>query len=69
MNQTIEQDITAINKIGAMGMILKVLRRITGMRISLVARVTPESWTACAVQDEAEFGLKAGDKLELSTTY
>lgn len=69
MNQTIEQDIAAINKIGAMPMILKVLRRMTGMRISLVARITPESWTACAVLDDAGFGLKSGDELDLEKTY
>lgn len=69
MNKTIEQDIVAINQIGAMQMILKVLRRITGMRISLVARITDESWTACAVLDEAGFGLKPGDQLDLETTY
>lgn len=69
MTQTIEQDIAAINRVGAMEMILKVLRRVTGMRISLVARVTSDSWTACAIHDEAGFGLKPGDQLELQTTY
>lgn len=69
MNQTIEHDIAAIGRVGAMEMILKVLRRITGMRISLVARITSDSWTACAVNDEAGFGLKPGDQLDLETTY
>lgn len=69
MTQTIEQDIAAINRVGAMEMILKALRRVTGMRISLVARVTSDSWTACAVHDEAGFGLSSGDQLELQTTY
>lgn len=48
---------------------LRVLRRITGLRIALVARVTESSWTACAVLDEAGFGLKSGDELDFSTTY
>lgn len=48
---------------------LKVLKQTTGLRIALVARVTQDSWTACAVMDDANFGLKAGDKLELQTTY
>jgi hypothetical protein len=48
---------------------LRVLSRTTGMRISLVARVTDESWTACAVLDEAGFGLQPGDQLELHSTY
>lgn len=50
-------------------MVLRVLRRVTGLRIALVARVTDSSWTACAVLDDAGFGLKAGDELALSDTY
>lgn len=48
---------------------LQVLRRTIGVRIALVARVTPDSWTACAVLDDAGLGLKAGDQLEVATTY
>jgi hypothetical protein len=62
-------DIAAIDRLDAVGTALKVLRRTTGLRIALVARVTDASWTACAVLDEAGFGLKPGDELELSTTY
>jgi hypothetical protein len=69
MNPEIEKDISDISRIGAIQTILKVLRRTLDMRIALVARITPESWTACAVLDEAGFGLKPGDELELSTTY
>jgi hypothetical protein len=65
----IADDVAAIGRLEAVGTALKVLRRTTGLRIALVARVTPESWTACAVLDEAGFGLKPGDQLELSTTY
>jgi hypothetical protein len=50
-------------------MVLRLLSRATGLRIALVARVTSESWTACAVLDEAGFGLRPGDHLELHTTY
>lgn len=49
--------------------VLRVLRRVTGLRIALVARVTETSWTACAVLDDAGFGLKPGDELALSDTY
>jgi GAF domain-containing protein len=33
-----------------------------------VARVTQDTWTACAVRDEIDFGLKAGGELPLKTT-
>lgn len=62
-------DLAAIDRLEAVRMILRVLRRVTGLRIALVARVTEESWTACAVLDEADFGLKPGDELELEATY
>lgn len=48
--------------------ILKVISEITGLRLALVARVTQESWTACAVLDRMEFGLGVGDHLEVATT-
>lgn len=48
---------------------LRVLRRVTGLRIALVARVTDSTWTASAILDDAGFGIKTGDELDLSTTY
>lgn len=65
----IKRDVEAINKIEGMEAILRVLAQTTGMRIALVARVTRDSWAACAVLDEANFGLKAGDTLDVATTY
>lgn len=62
-------DLAAIDRLEGVRMALRVLRRTTGLRIALVARVTNQSWTACAVLDEAGFGLKPGDELELSSTY
>jgi signal transduction histidine kinase len=38
------------------------------MRFAVVARVTQDRWTACAVRDEIDFGLKAGGELPLKTT-
>lgn len=69
MSTNIQDDLTAIGRIDAVNMILKTLRGITDMRISLVARIDEDSWTACAVNDEADFGLQIGDNLDLSTTY
>ena len=62
-------ELARFGHIAAVQTALQVLRRTTGLRIALVARVTDESWTACAVLDEAGFGLKPGDQLELRTTY
>jgi hypothetical protein len=64
-----EDDLAAIRRIPAIDTILRVLKQATGLRIALVARVTSDSWTACAVLDEAGFGLKPGDQLDLATTY
>ncbi len=66
---SIHQDVTFINRSEAVQTILHVLSRTTGLRIALVARITNDSWTACAVWDEANFCLKSGDQLELATTY
>lgn len=65
----IDHDILAIERSEAVQTILKVLRRATGMRVALVTRVTDTSWTACAVLDEAGFGVKPGDELPLHTTF
>lgn len=69
MQAQINNDIAFVSRISAVNMILKTLQSLTEMRISLVARVTKDSWTACAVLDQAGFGIDAGDQLELSTTY
>ena len=69
MKSSEQADISAIGRIESMDTILQVLSRVTGLRIALVARVTDDSWTACAVHDEANYGLSVGDHLELSTTF
>lgn len=69
MTEAIENDVAAIRRIPAIDTILNVLQKTTGLRIALVARVTSDSWTACAVRDDAGFGLHAGDQLDLATTY
>ncbi len=63
------QSAAGLDRLEAVQTALRVLRRSTGMRIALVARVTDTSWTASAVLDEADFGLKPGDELPLHTTY
>ena len=62
-------DVAAISRIPVVTTALQVLRRVTNLRIALVARVTPDAWIACAVLDDAGFGLAPGDVLDLSDTY
>jgi len=64
-----KHDVLSIQRLGVVQTALRVLRRTTGMRIALVARVTPDFWTACAVLDDAGFGINPGDELPLHTTY
>ncbi|MBN9681084.1 MULTISPECIES: GAF domain-containing sensor histidine kinase [unclassified Corallococcus] len=65
----ISADVEAVGRIEAVKTVLRVLTRTTGLRLAVVARVTPESWTCCAVLDEMGFGLRAGDTLVVSTTF
>lgn len=47
---------------------LRIVCQTTGMGFAAVARVTAGTWTACAVQDNIQFGLKAGGQLPVETT-
>jgi signal transduction histidine kinase len=60
--------VAAIARIDAVPTLLKVLCEMTGMRVAVVARVTDKTWTACAVKDEAHFGLKPGTDLAVNMT-
>ena len=68
MGQTAAADIATIGQISAVPAILQVIREMTGMRFAAVARVTEDSWTACAVLDQLDFGLKVGGELDVATT-
>lgn len=69
MTSNFQEDVEAIDRVEAVKTALQVLRRATGLRISLVARVTPDSWTACAILDDVGLGLAPGDPLEVTTTF
>jgi hypothetical protein len=62
------EDVARISRLEAVPTILKVITETTGLRLSLVARVTQDTWTACAVRDSMGFGLAPGDQLEVATT-
>jgi signal transduction histidine kinase len=63
-----DPDVAAVARISAVPTILKVISETTGLRLALVARVTDDSWTACATLDRLGFGLNAGDRLDVATT-
>lgn len=47
---------------------LQMICSSTGMGFAAVARVTDGNWTACAVQDNIQFGLPVGGRLDVNTT-
>lgn len=61
-------DIATIGRISAVPAMLQVISEMTGLRFAAVARVTDDSWTACAVLDQLDFGLLVGGELDLTTT-
>ena len=63
-----QADIAAVQHIAAVKGILSEVCRLTGMGFAAVARVTEDRWIACQVHDEIDFGLDAGDELEVRTT-
>ncbi|HEX2527282.1 MAG TPA: GAF domain-containing sensor histidine kinase [Geminicoccus sp.] len=69
MDPAIARDVAKVEQLTAVPTILRLVSEITGLRFVAVARVTPTSWTACAVLDQVEFGLKSGDPLEVNTTF
>jgi signal transduction histidine kinase len=68
MRQSIPADVALISRISAVPAMLQVISETTGLGFAAVARVTDTSWTACAVLDKLNFGLKPGGELELTTT-
>lgn len=66
--EAIAADVAAVGRIAAVPTLLRVLCETTGMGFAAVARVTDDSWTACAVHDEIAFGLKPGGQLDVHTT-
>jgi signal transduction histidine kinase len=66
--EDIAKAVAAIGRIDAVPTLLAVLCETTGMRFAVVARVTDNTWTACAVKDDIRFGLKPGGQLALNMT-
>ena len=69
MDGVIDLEVEAIGRSEAARMALQVLRKTTGLRFAVIARVTEDSWTACATLDEAGFGIGPGHQLVQPTTF
>ena len=67
-NEQVARDVRAVSRLQAVPALLKYICQTTGMGFAVVARVTQDSWTACAVQDNIQFGLTAGSSLDVNTT-
>lgn len=67
-DETYQEDVKAVQRIGAVPTILDVVCRATGMGFAAVARVTEDRWIACQVLDNIDFGLPPGGELEVETT-
>ncbi len=68
MSRSVTDDIATISRISAVPAILQIICETTGLRFAAVARVTHDSWTACAVLDKIDFGLHVGGELDVVTT-
>lgn len=66
--EEIARDVAAVGRIDAVPALLRIVCQTTGMGFAAVARVTDGTWTACAVQDNIQFGLLPGSQLDVHTT-
>lgn len=62
------EQIATVNRITALPDILRIVCQSTGLGFAAVARVTADSWTACAVRDEIGFGVTPGTELAIEAT-
>jgi hypothetical protein len=67
-DQVLLDDLASVAAVPGLHPLLEAVARATGMRLAAVARITDERWTACAVYDRIDFGLRPGQDLELETT-
>lgn len=64
----IDEDITRIQRIAQVPLLLDVCQRVTGMGFVAIARVTETQWITCAALDKMGFGLLPGHELDVETT-
>jgi signal transduction histidine kinase len=68
MSNDVQTCVNEIQALSAVPKILETVAALTGVRFVAIAHVTDVSWTACAVLDRLDFGLKPGDPLDVTTT-
>ena len=61
-------DVSVVQRIHVVPVILGVVCDTTGMGFAVVARVTEDRWLACQVHDKINFGIEPGDELVIETT-
>ncbi|WP_285546732.1 GAF domain-containing protein [Dyadobacter frigoris] len=64
----LSRDISRINQIPIIPVLLEVICQTTGLGFAAVARVTDSRWITCCVRDECGFGLIEGSELRIETT-
>ncbi|QDC10847.1 GAF domain-containing sensor histidine kinase [Oceanicola sp. D3] len=64
-----QSDIEMLAASELVGTILETVMLATNMRFAAVARVTADRWVACRTVDEVNFGLVAGDEIEIQSTF
>lgn len=69
MSKEFAREIKAVATIDAIPHIMEILANSFQLRFICAARVTEQAWTMCAVLDNADFGLKPGDHLDIDTTF
>jgi len=68
MVDNVLQHVSEIQAIGAVPRVLETVAALTGAGFVCIAHVSASSWTACAVHDVIEFGIKPGDQLATGIT-
>ena len=58
----------AIAEIEATTSILRLVTRLTTLRFAGIAKFTDSEWVVCSVYDPTQFGIEAGDTVEIETT-
>ena len=68
MIQSATHDVDAVQRIASIPAILQTVSQMTGLRLTCIARVTHDSWIACAVLDQLGLGLLPHHTLDVDTT-
>jgi transcriptional regulator with XRE-family HTH domain len=64
----IPADVLVINSTDIVPKILSIICQTTGMGFAAIGRITETKWIACAICDNINFGVKAGDEINLEDT-